>query len=117
MKDFDIVGFTLQYEMSYTNILEMLHLGGIPVKSAERSQNDPIVVAGGPCAFNPEPLHQFVDAFMIGDGEDVIIQLTDIIKECRKNFLIIGIETLCNQVLAQLLNAILKLLANKAQEH
>ncbi|MBP3644944.1 MAG: TIGR03960 family B12-binding radical SAM protein [Clostridia bacterium] len=81
---FDIVGFTLQYEMSYTNILEMLHLGGIPVKSAERSETDPIVVAGGPCAFNPEPLHQFIDAFMIGDGEEVIIQLTDIINDCRK---------------------------------
>ena len=85
LHEFDIVGFTLQYEMSYTNILEMLHLGGIPVKSAERSETDPIVVAGGPCAFNPEPLHQFIDAFMIGDGEDVIIQLTDIIRDCRKN--------------------------------
>ena len=85
LHDFDIVGFTLQYEMSYTNILEMLHLGGIPVRSAERGESDPIVVAGGPCAFNPEPLHQFIDAFMIGDGEDVIIQLTDIIKDCRKN--------------------------------
>ena len=82
---FDIVGFTLQYEMSYTNILEMLHLGGIPVKSADRAEQDPIVVAGGPCAFNPEPLHQFVDAFMIGDGEDVIIQLTDMIRDCRRN--------------------------------
>ena len=82
---FDIVGFTLQYEMSYTNILEMLHLGRIPVKAAQRGENDPIVVAGGPCAFNPEPLHQFIDAFMIGDGEEVIIQLTELVKECRKN--------------------------------
>lgn len=85
LKEFDIIGFTLQYEMSYTNILEMLHLGGVPVKAAERSESDPIVVAGGPCAFNPEPLHQFIDAFMIGDGEDVIVELTDIIRECRKN--------------------------------
>lgn len=82
---FNIVGFTLQYEMSYTNILEMLHLGRIPVKAAQRGENDPIVVAGGPCAFNPEPLHQFIDAFMIGDGEEVIIQLTELVKECRKN--------------------------------
>lgn len=82
---FDIIGFTLQYEMSYTNILEMLHLGGVPVKAIQRSETDPIVVAGGPCAFNPEPLHQFIDAFMIGDGEDVIIQLTDIIRDCRRN--------------------------------
>ena len=85
LDQFDIIGFTLQYEMSYTNILEMLHLGGVSVKSAERGDRDPIVVAGGPCAFNPEPLHQFVDAFMIGDGEDVIIQLTEIIKDCRQN--------------------------------
>ncbi len=84
LKDFDIVGFTLQYEMSYTNILEMLHLGGIPVKAAQRSQQDPIVVAGGPCAFNPEPLHAFIDAFMIGDGEEVIVELTDTIRQARK---------------------------------
>ncbi len=82
---FDIVGFTLQYEMSYTNILEMLHLGGIPVKASERREDDPIVVAGGPCAFNPEPLHAFIDAFMIGDGEDVIVELTNVIRDCRKN--------------------------------
>lgn len=84
LRDFDIVGFTLQYEMSYTNILEMLHLGGIPVKSAERAETDPIVVAGGPCAFNPEPLHAFIDAFMIGDGEDVIVELTNLIRDGRK---------------------------------
>ena len=82
---FDIVGFTLQYEMSYTNILEMLHLGGIPVKAADRSETDPIVVAGGPCAFNPEPLHLFVDAFMIGDGEEIIVELTNVIRDCRRN--------------------------------
>ncbi len=84
LKEFDIVGFTLQYEMSYTNILEMLHLGGIPVKAAQRSQSDPIVVAGGPCAFNPEPLHAFIDAFMIGDGEELIVELTDAIRNARK---------------------------------
>ena len=84
LKDFDIVGFTLQYEMSYTNILDMLHLGGIPVKASQRSQTDPIVVAGGPCAFNPEPLHAFIDAFMIGDGEELIVELTDTIRQARK---------------------------------
>lgn len=84
LKDFDIVGFTLQYEMSYTNILEMLHLGGIPVKAGLRSQSDPIVVAGGPCAFNPEPLHAFIDAFMIGDGEELIVELTDTVRQARK---------------------------------
>lgn len=81
---FDIVGFTLQYEMSYTNILEMLHLGGIAIKSADRVQDDPFVVAGGPCAFNPEPLSPFIDAFMIGDGEESIVELTNVIRDCRR---------------------------------
>ncbi len=72
LNHFDIVGFTLQYEMSYTNILEMLDLGRIPLFGNERREEDPIVVAGGPCAFNPEPLAPFIDAFMIGDGEDVM---------------------------------------------
>ncbi len=66
---FDIVGFTLQYEMCYTNILEMLDLAGIPLFSSDRGENDPIIVAGGPCAFNPEPLASFIDVFQIGDGE------------------------------------------------
>ncbi len=81
---FDLVGFTLQYEMSYTNILEMLHLGGIPVLSEERRDSDPFVVAGGPCAFNPEPLCLFIDAFLIGDGEQSIIDVTNAVKEGRK---------------------------------
>lgn len=73
--DFDVVGFTLQYEMSYSNILSMLELGKIPLLGSERGEQDPIVVAGGPCAFNPEPLADFIDAFMIGDGEEVILEL------------------------------------------
>ena len=81
---FDLVGFTLQFEMSYTNILEMLHLGGIPVLSEERRDSDPFVVAGGPCAFNPEPLCLFIDAFLIGDGEQSIIDVTNAVKEGRK---------------------------------
>ncbi len=68
---FDLVGFTLQYELSYTNILYMLDIGGIPVLSAERGEGDPIVVAGGPCACNPEPLADFIDLFILGDGEEV----------------------------------------------
>ncbi len=72
LKDFEVVGFTLQYEMSYSNILAMLQLGGIPLLREERRRDDPIVVAGGPCAFNPEPLADFIDAFMIGDGEEVM---------------------------------------------
>ena len=84
LNQFDIVGFTLQYEMSYTNILEMLSLGGIPVLAAERTNADPIVVAGGPCASNPEPLHAFIDAFMLGDGEEVIVEVIDLLNDCKK---------------------------------
>lgn len=69
VREFDIVGFTLQYEMSYTNILNMLALAGIPLLSTERGEDMPLVVAGGPCAYNPEPLADFVDLFIIGDGE------------------------------------------------
>ena len=81
---FDIIGFTLQYEMSYTNVLEMMDLGGVPVLSSERGEDDPIVLAGGPCAFNPEPLHLFIDAFLIGDGEDSIVEVTDVLNACKK---------------------------------
>ncbi len=84
LNQFDLVGFTLQYEMSYTNILEMLDLGGIPVLCEERRESDPFVVAGGPCAFNPEPLCPFIDAFMIGDGEQSIIDVTNTVMEGRK---------------------------------
>lgn len=84
LRDFDVVGFTLQYEMSFTNILEMLDLGGIQVKSADRAEDAPIVVAGGPCAFNPEPLAPFIDAFMLGDGETVILEVCDIIRTLRE---------------------------------
>ena len=84
MKEFDVVGFTLQYEMSYTNILAMLEMGRIPLESAERGEDDPIVVAGGPCAYNPEPLAPFIDAFMIGDGEDVMTELNRVILERKE---------------------------------
>ncbi|MHC1786684.1 MAG: TIGR03960 family B12-binding radical SAM protein [Christensenellales bacterium] len=83
LHDFDVVGFTLQYEMSYTNILEMLDLGGIAVKSADRQEEAPIVIAGGPCAFNPEPLAAFIDCFVIGDGETAILEVTRLIKRLR----------------------------------
>ena len=83
LSNFDIVGFTLQYEMSYTNILEMLDLGGIPLEGKDRPEDAPFVVAGGPCAFNPEPLAMFFDAFMIGDGEDVMHELIDVIRDGR----------------------------------
>ena len=85
LNEFDVVGFTLQYEMSYSNILAMLKLGGIPLLREERGQDDPIVVAGGPCAFNPEPLADFIDAFMVGDGEEQIIELNAVINEWKKS--------------------------------
>ena len=84
LNEFDVVGFTLQYEMSYTNILIMLKMGGIPVESRNRQENDPIVVAGGPCAFNPEPLADYIDAFMIGDGEDVMTELNRVILDRKE---------------------------------
>jgi len=77
LKDFDIVGFTLQYELSYTNILNMLDLGGIPVRSENRRDDHPLVIAGGPCAVNPLPLAPFIDAFVIGDGEEVIGEILE----------------------------------------
>ncbi len=83
LNEFDVVGFTLQYEMSYTNVLAMLKLGGIPLLREERAEDAPIIVAGGPCAFNPEPLADFIDAFMVGDGEEQIIELNRIIMEGR----------------------------------
>jgi radical SAM superfamily enzyme YgiQ (UPF0313 family) len=83
LKDFEILGFTLQYELSYTNILNMLDLGGIPVRSSERDDRYPLVIAGGPCAVNPVPLGPFMDAFVIGDGEDVIKEILNLCSEFR----------------------------------
>ena len=75
LSEFDVIGFTLQYELTYTNLLAMLDLGGIPLLAADRRVGDPLVIAGGPCAFNPEPLADFLDAVVLGDGEDVIHEL------------------------------------------
>lgn len=78
VKDFDFVGFTLQYEMSYTNIVNMLDLAGIPFMSKDRTQGQPFVCAGGPCAYNPEPLADIVDFFMMGEGEEIINEVMDV---------------------------------------
>ena len=83
LSDYDMIGFTLQYEMSYTNILAMMRLGGVTLLSRERGEREPVVVAGGPCAFNPEPLADFIDAFMIGDGEEVTLQVTAAVCDWR----------------------------------
>src|SRR5262245_48248269 len=77
LRDFDLVGFSLQYEVGYTNVLNMLDLGGIPMHSADRSVNDPLVIAGGPGAQNPELLAPFVDLFVIGDGEESLPWVLD----------------------------------------
>lgn len=78
----DILGFTLQYELSYTNILNMLELGNIPLRSSERGEGYPVIIAGGPCAYNPEPLADFVDAFLVGDGEELLERVCIAKKEC-----------------------------------
>ncbi|RKO67674.1 TIGR03960 family B12-binding radical SAM protein [Desulfofundulus salinus] len=79
--DFDILAFTLQYEMTFTNILNMLDLAGIPLRSDQRGSEHPLVIAGGPCAFNPEPLASFIDLFVIGEGEEVFHELLDLYLE------------------------------------
>src|SRR5262245_6817237 len=78
LSEFHVVGFSLQYELTYTNILAMLDLGGIPLRAAERRAGDPLVIAGGPCAFNPEPLAEFLDAVLLGDGEEAIGEICDV---------------------------------------
>ncbi len=75
VKDFDFLGFTLQYEMSYTNVLNMLELSGIPLRSSERGEKFPIVIGGGPCAYNPEPVADFFDIFNIGEGESLLVEI------------------------------------------
>ena len=83
LTEFDIVGFSLQYEMSYTSVLNMLDLARIPLLSADRDESHPLIIAGGPCAFNPEPLSDFMDFFVIGDGEEVITEIVDCYKSRR----------------------------------
>lgn len=83
IKDFDFIGFTLQYELSYTNVLYMLDLAGVPLRSAERGESAPIVVAGGPCTCNAEPLADFIDIFFPGEGEKVDLEVMDLYKKCR----------------------------------
>lgn len=84
VKNFDFMGITLQYEMCYTNILQLLDLSQIPLRSKDRRQSDPIVIGGGPCSYNPEPIADFFDMFYIGEGEIVYGQLLDLYKEMKK---------------------------------
>ena len=84
LSSFDIVGFTLQYELSFATILAMLELGGVPVRACDRRDGDPLVVAGGPVAFAPEPLADFVDAFLIGDGEEAALELCAVVRDWKR---------------------------------
>lgn len=85
IKEFDFLGITLQYEMCYTNILQILDLAGIPFISTQRNEDDPIVIGGGPCAYNPEPIADFFDMFYIGEGETQYRELLDLYKKCKQN--------------------------------
>lgn len=84
LKEFDLIGFTLQYEMTYTNILNMLDLAGIPLWAKERAETDPLVVAGGPCAFNPEPIAPFLDLVVLGEGEEVLGEILDLVRDFKE---------------------------------
>ena len=84
IKNFDFLGITLQYEMCYTNILQILDLSGIPFYAIDRTVDDPIVIGGGPCAYNPEPIADFFDIFYIGEGETSYFELLDLYKEVKK---------------------------------
>ena len=84
IKDFDIIGFTLQYELSYTNVLNMLDLAGVPLLSKDRTSLTPIVCCGGPCACNPEPVADFFDIVFLGDGEESTNQVLDLLKVCKE---------------------------------
>ena len=84
VKDFDFLGFTLQFELCYANVLQVLDLSGIPLNAAERTESDPIVIGGGPCAFNPEPMARFFDMFYIGEGETSYDQLLDLYRTMKE---------------------------------
>ena len=85
IKNFDFLGITLQYEMCYTNILQILDLSGIPLKASERTMEDPFVIGGGPCSYNPEPIADFFDMFYIGEGETQYRRMMDEYKEWKKS--------------------------------
>jgi len=84
LSSFDIVGFSLQYELSFTNVLNMLDLGGIPLRARDRGEASPLVIAGGPCAFNPAPVAPFFDALVIGEGEDVVMEIARAVMEAKE---------------------------------
>ncbi|MDD4939743.1 MAG: TIGR03960 family B12-binding radical SAM protein [Candidatus Omnitrophica bacterium] len=84
LREFDIIGFSLGHELSYTNVLNLLDLGGIPLKSSLRSADHPLIIGGGPCALNPEPMHEFFDLFLIGEAEEAILEIIDVYRRQRE---------------------------------
>ncbi|MFA5411027.1 MAG: TIGR03960 family B12-binding radical SAM protein [Candidatus Omnitrophota bacterium] len=86
LREFDIVGFSLGYELSYTNVLNILDLGKIPLKSALRGNEYPLVIGGGPCCLNPEPMHEFFDLFLLGEAEEAILEITEIYRRHKDKF-------------------------------
>ena len=84
ISDFDIIGFSLGYEMAYSNVLNMLDLAGLPLRSADRPELTPLIVAGGTCAYNPEPLAPFVDLFVVGEGEEVTLEYIQLYRQARE---------------------------------
>ncbi|MCP3677995.1 MAG: TIGR03960 family B12-binding radical SAM protein [Deltaproteobacteria bacterium] len=84
LNECDVIGFSLQYELTYTNALAMLDLGGVPLRAADRSEVDPLVIGGGPCTFNPEPVADFFDAFLVGDGEEAVIEMAEVVMEAKE---------------------------------
>ena len=83
LSDFDLIGFSLPYEQVYTNVLTMLDLGGVPLLASERDERHPIVIAGGHATYNPDPMADFVDAFVIGEGEEVIVEIVEVIRKVK----------------------------------
>lgn len=84
IRELDIVNFTLQYELSYTNILNMLNLSNIPFKAVDRTEDDPVIMAGGSCAYNPEPMADIIDFFSLGEGEEVLVEVMDLFRQKKK---------------------------------
>ncbi|HZR09046.1 MAG TPA: TIGR03960 family B12-binding radical SAM protein [Myxococcales bacterium] len=85
LRAFDVVGFTLQYELCYTTVLAMLDLGGIALHAADRQRDDPLILGGGPCTYNPEPVADFFDAFVIGEGEEVVHEISDAVAAWKRS--------------------------------
>jgi len=86
LKEFDIIGFSLGSELCYTNVLNILELGKIPLKSSSRDNSFPLVIAGGPCAMNPEPMHEFFDLFFVGEAEDSILEIIEVYRKNREDY-------------------------------